>query len=56
MTLVGSRQMAVYNDLATEPLRIFDKGVDMPAADEVLSGDADVVSVRGHLLAVRLRR
>ena len=38
VTLVGSRQMAVYNDLATEPLRIFDKGVDMPAPDEDLSG------------------
>jgi predicted dehydrogenase len=38
VTLVGSRQMAVYNDLATEPVRIFDKGVDLPAADEDLSG------------------
>ena len=38
VTLVGSQQMAVYNDLATEPLRIFDKGVEMPVSDEDLSG------------------
>lgn len=38
VTLVGSRQMAVYNDLATEPLRIFDKGVEIPVKDEDLSG------------------
>jgi predicted dehydrogenase len=34
LTLVGSRQMAVYNDLATEPVRIFDKGVEMPPPDD----------------------
>ncbi|HSL11192.1 MAG TPA: Gfo/Idh/MocA family oxidoreductase [Actinomycetota bacterium] len=38
VTLVGSHQMAVYNDLASEPLRIFDKGVEMLVSDEDVGG------------------
>lgn len=30
VTMVGSRKMAVYDDMAEEPLRIFDRGVDRP--------------------------
>ena len=29
-TIVGSRLMVVYDDTSTEPVRIFDSGVDMP--------------------------
>lgn len=36
LTVVGSRQMAVYNDLRDEErLRIFDKGVVRPSGDEL---------------------
>jgi predicted dehydrogenase len=31
VTVVGSRRMAVYNDMAEERLRIFDRGVERPA-------------------------
>jgi predicted dehydrogenase len=29
-TIVGSRMMVVYDDTSTEPVRVFDSGVDMP--------------------------
>jgi predicted dehydrogenase len=34
VTVVGSRRMAVYDDLSPEPLRIYDRGVE-PAEDGV---------------------
>ena len=34
VTVVGSRRMAVYNDMAEERLRIFDRGVERPAQTE----------------------
>jgi len=27
---VGARKMAVYDDMSTEPVRVFDSGVDVP--------------------------
>jgi predicted dehydrogenase len=31
MTLVGSRKMIVYDDISDEKVKIYDKGIDMPA-------------------------
>jgi predicted dehydrogenase len=36
MTIVGSRKMLVYDDLADDKVLIFDKGVDMPALSDAI--------------------
>lgn len=33
VTLVGSRKMVIYDDVATDKLAVFDKGVDAPASE-----------------------
>ncbi len=35
VTVVGSKKMAVYNDMAEEPLRIFDRGVERLGSEQL---------------------
>ena len=48
-TVVGSRQMAVYNDMSNERIRIYDKGIASEAADPL--HQAQLVYREGDILS-----
>lgn len=50
VTVVGSRKMAVYDDLAEEPLRIFDRGIE-PEDAEAPSPDRPVSYRYGDIVS-----
>ena len=55
-TIVGSQKMVVYDDTSTEPVRIFDSGVDLPEPGDVRRVPADLPHRRHRLAADRRGR
>ncbi len=55
-TIVGSQKMVVYDDTSTEPVRVFDSGVDPEGAGDLRRVPAHVPDRRHRLAASRRRR
>jgi len=53
VTVVGSKKMAVYNDLAEERLRIYDRGLG--AIDEAASPDRPLTYRYGDIVVPHIR-